>query len=198
MGRPSYVCTVCSEYFTRKYSANRHNHNLHNGAAEIVRLIDYLAGRSSGQYTANNPFWYKRNNPYHKIGSLTAADSVGNTFEPTHLRQQAPLGISQYPPSAMYRPLPIMDHQSYGTGLSQETKLKELKRLVYKYAQFHNNSPDAIVGYATYRSINGDDTLLDQKLAQLHLLDSLIFDNKIQYRSMNNVSGKAKDSTDYF
>jgi hypothetical protein len=46
MDRPSYVCTVCSEHFPRKYSAKRHNHNIHNGAAEIVRLIDYLAGRS--------------------------------------------------------------------------------------------------------------------------------------------------------
>jgi hypothetical protein len=78
MGRPSYVCTLCSEHFTRKYSANRHNHNLHKGAAEIVRLIDYLAGRSLRQHTPNNPFWYKRSNSYHNIGSAMVADSVPN------------------------------------------------------------------------------------------------------------------------
>ncbi len=50
MDRLTYVCTVCSEHFTRKYSAKRHNQNIDSGAAEIVRLIDYLAGRSSRQY----------------------------------------------------------------------------------------------------------------------------------------------------
>jgi hypothetical protein len=53
---------------------------------EIVRLIDYLAGRSSGQ--PNNPFWFKRNNPYGNIGPATIADSIGNTFDPTYLPQQ--------------------------------------------------------------------------------------------------------------
>jgi len=95
MGRPSYVCTVCSEHFTRKYSARRHNQNLHDGNADIVRLIDYLAGRSSGLYTPNNPFWFKRNNPYGNIGPATIADSIGNTFEPTYLPQQEPQRISE-------------------------------------------------------------------------------------------------------
>ena len=118
MGRPSYVCTVCSEHFTRKYSAKRHNRNLHAGTAEIVRLIDYLAGRSSGQYTPNNPFWYKRNNAYHNIGSTTVADTVGDTFQPIYMPQQAPLGTSQYSTSPMYPSRQIMD-ESYGTSLSQ-------------------------------------------------------------------------------
>ncbi|HYA82025.1 MAG TPA: hypothetical protein VEH06_01060 [Candidatus Bathyarchaeia archaeon] len=90
MGRPSYVCTICSEHFTRRYSGERHNNNLHNGAAEIVRLIDYLASRSSGHYTANNPFWFKRNKPLHDFGSATLADSIGNTFEPRYMPRQIP------------------------------------------------------------------------------------------------------------
>jgi hypothetical protein len=56
MGRLTYVYGTCSEHFSRKYSARRHNQNLHNGAAEIVRLIDYLVGRTSGQYMPDNPF----------------------------------------------------------------------------------------------------------------------------------------------
>ena len=101
MGRPSYVCATCSEHFTRKYSANRHNQNLHDGNADIVRLIDYLAGRSSRQYTPDNPFWYKRNNPYHNFGG-TVADSVGNTFQPRYLHQQASSGILQYGTNPMH------------------------------------------------------------------------------------------------
>jgi hypothetical protein len=174
MGRPSYVCTLCSEHFTRKYSARRHNHNLHNGAAEIVRLIDYLAGRSSGQYTPNNPFWYKRNNPYDKIGG-TVADSVGNTFQSRYIPQQAPLETSQHSASPMHPPWQIIDHQSYGSTLSPETilKIEQLKRLVYKYPQYHEANPDAIIRLAIFNSINGDDTLLEDKLEQLRYIDSL-------------------------
>ena len=95
---------------------------------EIVRLIDYLAGRSSGQYMPDNPFWYKRNNPYHNIGSATIADSIGNTFKPRYVPQQAPLGISQYSASPIYPPMRIKNYQSYGTSLPQDaiSKIEEL------------------------------------------------------------------------
>jgi len=81
-------------------------------------------------------------------------------------------GTSQYSPSTIFRP-PRMDHQSYGTGLSQETiaKLEELKRLVYKYPQFHNIDPDKIVRWAVHGAISGDNTFLDEKLKQLVSLD---------------------------
>lgn len=135
MGRPSYVCTACSEHSTRS-SAKRHNQNLHDGMGEIVRLIDYLAGRSSGQYTPNNPFWYKRNNPYHNIGG-TVTDTVGDPFQPRYISQQAPLGIPQYSASPVHRSSPTMDDQNYETGLSTETKRKidELKRLMNRPSQ---------------------------------------------------------------
>jgi hypothetical protein len=170
MGRPSYVCTVCSEHFTRKYSGKRHNQNLHNGAAEIVRLIDYLAGRSSGQYKPDNPFWYKRNNPYHNFGG-TVADSVDNTFQPRYLPQQATVGTSHYSASSMYRSRQIMD-ESYGTSLSQGTiqKIEELKRLVNKYPQY---CTDGLLQWITISCTNGDNQLLEEKLEQLRTIDRL-------------------------
>ncbi len=149
MGRPSYVCTTCSEHFTRRYSATRHNHILHNGAAEIVRLIDYLAGRSSGQYTPNDPSWFKRNNQLHNFGSATVADSIGNAFEPRYMPRQIPLGTSEHYTSPIHR-LPLtMQDQSYRTGLSLETKHKidEFTRLMNKYSHFHTN-PDRIIKLA--------------------------------------------------
>lgn len=176
MGRPNYVCTVCSEYFTRKYSGKRHNNNLHNGAAEIVRLIDYLAGRSSGQYMPDNPFWYKRSNPYHNIGSATVADTLGDTFNPIYMPKQAPLekARTQYSTSPTYRSVDTIDDQTYRTSLSQAKILKvgEFKRLINKYSRYCNN-PDGILELAIYNSINGDDTLLDNKLEQLRTIDSL-------------------------
>ena len=144
-----------------------------NGAAETVRLIDYLAGRSSGQYTPNNPFWYKRNNPYHNMGSATVADSVGDTFQPRYLPQQTPQGTSQYYTSPIHRPTPTMDEQGYGTGLSRETivRIEELKRLMNKYRQYQNNDPDEIVRWASNGALNGDIEFLDKKLEQLHMIE---------------------------
>jgi hypothetical protein len=169
MGRPSYVCTVCSEHFTRKSSAKRHNNNLHNGAAETVRLIDYLAGRSSGQYLYTiHPSWYKRN-----IGSRTVADTVGETFEPGYLPQQISLGRSQHNSSPIPRtPLSGMDGK-YGTGLSQDNiiKIQELKILAYKYRQYQNNDPDVIVEWAVQGASDGDTKFLDDKLEQLRTMD---------------------------
>jgi hypothetical protein len=172
MGRPSYVCTTCSEHFTRRYSGERHNNNLHNGAAEIVRLIDYLAGRSLGQYMPNNPFWHKRANPYSNIGSRTVAESVGNSFQPRFMPQQAPSEISQYSASPIDRSLPTMNDGRYRTGLSAETKHKidELTRLMNKYRQFHPN-PNGIIKLAIHNCITGDNTLIDQKLDQLRTID---------------------------
>ena len=60
MSRPNYVCTVCSEHFTRKYSAYRHNSSLHGGRSEIVSYIEYIAGRSSGRYLVSHPSWHRK------------------------------------------------------------------------------------------------------------------------------------------
>ena len=54
-GRINYVCATCSETFTRKASGLRHNLNMHLGTADVVRLIDYLLGRISGQYMPSGP-----------------------------------------------------------------------------------------------------------------------------------------------
>jgi hypothetical protein len=79
MGRPNYVCTICSEHFTRKYSAIRHNLAIHNGGAEIVTLVEYVVGRKSGRYQATHPFWYRRNGKRtHKFGRPIVADYVGD------------------------------------------------------------------------------------------------------------------------
>jgi hypothetical protein len=67
-----------------------------------------------------------------------------------------------------------MDVQKYATSLTPETthKINELKRLVYKYRQYQNSDPDEIVRLVVYNCINGDDTLLDNKLEQLRTIES--------------------------
>jgi hypothetical protein len=157
--RHAHVCPHCDHRSTRWWNLKVHIKRRHGG---------FLLGRSSDMDSNS----LSPNNPYHNIGSTTVADSVGDTFRLRGGAQQAHQGTSQYSPSTIFRP-PRMDHQSYGTGLSQETiaKLEELKRLVYKYPQFHNIDPDKIVRWAVHGAISGDNTFLDEKLKQLVSLD---------------------------
>jgi hypothetical protein len=62
MGRITKVCATCGEHFTRKYSATRHNNNLHFGNGLIVTLLDYIVGRVSGQYLPSDTRTSKNHN----------------------------------------------------------------------------------------------------------------------------------------
>ena len=59
MGSKIWFCALCSEGFTRKYSANRHNQSLHQGQGTLVRTIDYIIGRLAGKYSAGDPLTYR-------------------------------------------------------------------------------------------------------------------------------------------
>jgi hypothetical protein len=89
-----------------------------------------------------NPFWHKRNNPYHNIES---ADTLGNSFQPRYISQQTPLAGSSYPrenrviadttssfrPEALFQPpLPAALPNSLPHTIQQ--KLEELKILASK------------------------------------------------------------------
>jgi hypothetical protein len=56
----TWVCTICSQSFTRNSSAKRHDINLHEGNREYVRYIDYEIGRIQGKYYQNDPTLYRK------------------------------------------------------------------------------------------------------------------------------------------
>ena len=201
MARPNYVCTTCSEHFTRKYTAKRHNITIHHdNGAEIVPLVEYLVGRNSGKYEASHPSWYRRPSKetrIHKFGRAMVADTMGDSFPRRGLQQQTPfqsigttpqsppgqlspayqpqpsdLGISPYRPDQLCQTIDTTNDQ--GT-LSQGTMLKiqELKRLIYRYPQYYSN-PDAIIKCATYWSVNGDDKVLDDMLERFRLISNFM------------------------
>jgi hypothetical protein len=60
MANPNYVCSICSQTFTRKWRGTVHNDNIHGGLAKVVRLIDYIVGRSEGEYVSSDPSLYRR------------------------------------------------------------------------------------------------------------------------------------------
>jgi hypothetical protein len=177
MGRLTYVCATCSEHFTRKYSATRHNLTLYDGRGEIVRLLEYITGTLSGRYMPSHPSWYRRtqkwetpkaHNSNNKSGLAIFTDSVDDTFRPGNDLQQAPTYKNSY-----YSPSPILQatHKSvdppYGTQ-SQKTSLK-IKELLNKH---HFSHGDTVLGWAVL-SAKGDENYLDEKLAQLRKIDIL-------------------------
>jgi hypothetical protein len=155
--REPYICPYCDQRSTRRWNLDVHIKRKHGG---------YLLGRSSDRNLGTYPPW-DNSNPYQSIGSTTVA---GDTFQPRYIPQQAPIGT---PPSTIYPPLHTMD--DHGHGLSQGTilKIEQLRRLLNKYPQYQNNDPDEIVRLVVFYCINGDNTLLDDKLEQLRSIDSL-------------------------
>jgi hypothetical protein len=153
--RVPYICPYCDQRSTRRWNLDVHIKRRHGG---------YLLGRSTDRFVANNHPWYK-SNPYHGVGSATVADSVGETFQPRYIPQQA---------SSTIRPLLHAKDDQRNGGLSPDAiqKIQELKALMNKYPRYHTN-PDGIIRLAIYNSINGDNTLLDDKLEQLRTIDSL-------------------------
>ncbi|MFY9799265.1 MAG: hypothetical protein WAJ93_26555 [Candidatus Nitrosopolaris sp.] len=155
-----YYCPYCDQHSTRRWNLQVHIKRKHGG--------------SPGPYLASHPFSYEPTSPYHNIESTTVADNRGNSFQPRYDLQQPTVRISQYSAGPIYPSRQIIDDQSYVTSLSDTTttklKIEELRRLMYKYPQFHND-PDEIVRLVVYNCINGDNTLLNNKLEQLRIID---------------------------
>jgi hypothetical protein len=85
--------------------------------------------------------------------------------------QPQPPDVSPYPTGQIFQPVYMRNDQ--GT-LPEETilKIQELKRLMYRYSQYHSN-PGAVINCIVYYCINGDNSLLGEKLEQLRSIDAI-------------------------
>ena len=174
MGRLTHVCATCSEHFTRKYSATRHNLNIHDGRGEIVRLLEYLDGSLSGRYLSSHPSWYRRTQKWetptarksdNKSGLAIFADSGCDTFRLGNDLQQETLGPNYSTNGSIHKTVDL----PYGTQ-SQGTRPKiiELKTLLDKC---HIPYGDVILRRAAYESNEGDLDYLDEKLTWVRKID---------------------------
>jgi hypothetical protein len=111
MVRPNYVCTVCSEHFTRKYSGKRHNFNIHDGRSEIVPFIEYMAGRSSGQYLASHPSWYRKQRQLQ----------VNRSYQSDNRAADTAISLSQ---ETSPQPYPLPDALPYSHTVTVQQKLE--------------------------------------------------------------------------
>jgi hypothetical protein len=154
MGRPTYVCATCSEHFTRKYSAKRHNFNIHAGRSEIVPFIEYMVGRSSGRYLASHPSWYRKQRQLFQANHSYPSENrviPDSSFRPETLLQPYPAALPNSQP------------------LTIQQKLEELRVLAGKF----NFPEDArkILEWTNIRLRQGDEEFLNNKLEQLRILD---------------------------
>jgi hypothetical protein len=81
MSRLTHVCATCEEHFTRKTSAIRHNLTIHNNRGEIVSLLEYIVGRTSGRYRASHPFWYRRRRKEKPIHTFARGATIECLFQ---------------------------------------------------------------------------------------------------------------------
>ena len=197
----TYLSATCEEHFSKRFSATRHDLIIHNNRGEIVPLLEYLVRRSTGRYQVSHARypWYRsrRNKRIHGFGPTVTAvavtDSVGDTFfRPVglqgqyHRQQQQALSpsippaaiqhSSSYPTDQMFQSEAMDttdDEEKTTTTISHETRLKieELKRLVYKYPQYHSN-PGGVIACVIHFCNEGDNSILNDKLEQLRMIDS--------------------------
>src|SRR5215207_1829836 len=78
--KANYVCTICSQTFTRRWRGNTNSINLHSGNAKIVRLVDYIVGRLDGQYFAGDPSLYRSKNRMFCHMKTTALYPIAKEF----------------------------------------------------------------------------------------------------------------------
>ena len=94
---------------------------------------------------------------------------------PAAIQDQPPQNVLPYPTDRTFQSQSMnTTDDEETTTLSQETilKIQELKRLIYRYSQYHRN-PGAVINCIIYYCNDGDNTLLDEKLDQLRTIDAI-------------------------
>ena len=147
------MSVTCSEHFTRRYKGTRHNVKAHRGMSEIVRLIDYLAGRKTGRYMPNSPFWYSGK---EKMG-------IRNSYK-----------TSSNPIVRPLQPRYEENDDEEPQHSQRLLKIRQLQSLLHKYCPYPDQHPETILrGILAYSSSREDDSLLDEKLEQLRAVDRM-------------------------
>ena len=178
MGKITWVCATCPEHFTRKYSANRHNNNLHSGNGLIVTLLDYIVGRASHQYLPNDPRTSKNNRPLihdytprwpSKPVSLAGvsndrAYSANNSNNNNMYENSNPSYRYQTPTT-----INNADDKPANKVQDRKRKYEKLRTFVTRY--YTVEGAEKILSIAKWYLSIGDDRFVDEQLATLRELE---------------------------
>jgi hypothetical protein len=185
MSEKKWVCTTCSEGFTRRYSADRHIRNLHSGLAKKVRLIDYIVGRVSGEYFPADPSIYRGNKKRHSMlgSSIMSHENVSKTF---HHQEHQPLRTSRMwdtkaggdhqPHNNIPRSEDVEESEMYKESFHKfsvaSPRLEEVRRLLMLFSPL-GEKPSPVVEKTLAKlsshilEMGGDDAFLEGPLKEL-------------------------------
>jgi hypothetical protein len=157
---------MCAQDFTRKYSAYRHNRDLHQGRGNIVRTLEYVIGRVSGDYPTADPKTFRKNRAHSPYGNIGKPQFVNVAHDRSYSQSSQTLqgvehGVNQTPTNE-----PVGSPSS-GQFVDQTTsKLEEIKLLVQKI--FPGMDADIFLNMIGFKIIQGKgDTNLDNYLQVL-------------------------------
>ncbi|MGI0043388.1 MAG: hypothetical protein ACRD47_06725 [Nitrososphaeraceae archaeon] len=121
---------TCAQDFTRKYSAYRHNRILHQERGKIVRTLEYVIGRVTGEYSSVDPVLFRRKN---RQG--TAIGSHGN-FPFTAIAHSSPdsqsyenIGQKEYKSTKQSQDKSTTTYSADQSKDSSSSKLEVIKSL---------------------------------------------------------------------
>jgi hypothetical protein len=164
--QPSYT------FWSPRASREKRIHNFgRTMVADSVRDVFRTVQREqqAGDYQFHQQSSEERER-YHRGQQQSLSPSILPS-PPAAIQDQAP-DVLPYSTDPTFQPESMnSSDDEKTTTLSQETilKIQELKRLVYRYAQYYRN-PDAIIKCATFWSINGDNMILDEMLERLRMI----------------------------
>jgi hypothetical protein len=172
MGRITWVCATCAEHFTRKYSATRHNNNLHAGNGQIVTLLDYIVGRASGQYLPSDPRTRKNHNPLihdytSRWPSKPVSQRIASNDRPYPANNNNNNNMYENSDPSYRYPTPNTtnnaDDKPANKVQDRTRKYDELRTLVAKYCNVE--AAGKILAVARCYLSQGDDRSMDEILA---------------------------------
>lgn len=188
MHERNWVCTTCSQTFTRRYGADRHIRNIHSGLAKKVSLIDYIIGRLSGEYSPADPSLFnrrkKQRHPFSHYDGIKNASKF--SFRATADGKTSVLDRSIPDPSINDNNHKITHNDLLGQELYKTAhgesvptsnieshdrlsfKIDEIRKLWKQH--FSSQVLDNLLRGLDLRVVEqgGDDTIVDQFLAELN------------------------------
>ena len=164
MANPNFVCTVCSQTFTRRWRGTVHNNNTHAGIARIVRLIDYVVERNNGEYLPSDPSLYRRKRRNKNSTEYLVQRDFADPY--SSLR-----GLNKEKPPLSDRNIehysPI---QQFNEGI---VKMAEIKRVMSKYCP-PKMVQDTLAEVCEYCKVIGDNRPLDKGIEEARKMIEVI------------------------
>jgi hypothetical protein len=135
VSNPNYVCTICSQTFTRRWRGSVHNNKFHGGLGSVVRLLDYIVGLACGQYLAGDPSLFRRKNKREKSAKEAREKPNSNRdLEDTLLKlaELKRLTSKYFPPDEVQRILLTVQVQCQikGNNLPLDQAVEEFRKKV--------------------------------------------------------------------